>query len=551
MAGDAKTLLVAGGEALAVGDWATALDSFRAALDHAESAEALSGLANALWWLGDVAEAVACRERAYAEFRRRPDPVQAALTAVRLCVDYRANFGNFAASGGWLARATRLVDDYGLEPLRGWILLMRAYVGDDPRLGEKWAREAVQLARETGDLDLELCALSQVGASLIEQGRVTEGVVLLDEAMAGSLGGEGESPDTVVFTSCHMIASCSRCADFERAVQWVQAADQFTQRFGCPFLYTFCRTLYGGVLVATGDWEQAEQELAAAVDMSRTALSGLHGQALSFLAELRLAQGRIEEAEQLVSGLEDHPAMAAVLATIHLARSKPALAATTLLRRLDEVGENRLESAVLVELLGEAEIAQGHTDEATDRGQRLVDLGADRDCAVMIARGERLIGHATAVSGDVEKARTHLDAALGGFARLDLTVEAARARRLLAATLREVEPEVAVAEARAALSVFEDLGAGLDADATAAMLRDLGVVAARAGPRGVGILTRRELEVLGLLGQGLSNPEIADRLYISRRTVEHHVARVLSKLHMKNRTEAATYAVREGVAGNR
>jgi DNA-binding NarL/FixJ family response regulator len=102
-----------------------------------------------------------------------------------------------------------------------------------------------------------------------------------------------------------------------------------------------------------------------------------------------------------------------------------------------------------------------------------------------------------------------------------------------------------VAEARAALATFEDLGASRDADVTAALLRGLGVKAARAGPRGIGALTKREREVLGLLGQGLSNPEIAQRLYLSRRTVEHHVAGVLSKLQVRSRAEAAAYAVRE------
>jgi tetratricopeptide (TPR) repeat protein len=301
-------LLAAGDEALRAGDWASARDSLRAALDREESTEALVGLADALWWLGEIQDAVGYRERAYAQFRRRPDPVHAALIAVRLCVDYRANFGNFAASAGWLARAARLVEEFRLDPLRGWILLLKAYDGSDPTLSEKRAREAGELARQSGDLDLELCALSQIGASLIDQGRVAEGVGLLDEAMAGSLGGEGGSRDTVVFTSCHMIASCTRCAEFERAVQWIRAADQFTERYGCPFLYAFCRTLYGGVLFATGAWKQAEEEFRTALEMSRTSLAGIHGQALSSLAELRLAQGRIEEAERLVAGFEDHVA---------------------------------------------------------------------------------------------------------------------------------------------------------------------------------------------------------------------------------------------------
>jgi DNA-binding NarL/FixJ family response regulator len=94
------------------------------------------------------------------------------------------------------------------------------------------------------------------------------------------------------------------------------------------------------------------------------------------------------------------------------------------------------------------------------------------------------------------------------------------------------------------LSVFEDLGAGRDADAAAALLRDLGVKAARTGPKNVGLLTKREQEVLALLGEGLSNPEIAERLFLSRKTVEHHVARILSKLGLRGRAEAAALAAR-------
>ncbi len=61
-------------------------------------------------------------------------------------------------------------------------------------------------------------------------------------------------------------------------------------------------------------------------------------------------------------------------------------------------------------------------------------------------------------------------------------------------------------------------------------------------------LTEREVEVLRLVAQGLSNDEIAEKLVVSERTVRTHVSHILDKLHLANRTQMALYAVREGIA---
>jgi DNA-binding NarL/FixJ family response regulator len=98
-------------------------------------------------------------------------------------------------------------------------------------------------------------------------------------------------------------------------------------------------------------------------------------------------------------------------------------------------------------------------------------------------------------------------------------------------------------EARQALRTFEDLGATQDADQAAAFLRALGV-AGRTGPKQLGELSKREVEVLRLLGEGLTNAEIAARLYISTKTVATHAGDIFAKLQLRNRAEAAAFAHR-------
>jgi DNA-binding NarL/FixJ family response regulator len=126
-------------------------------------------------------------------------------------------------------------------------------------------------------------------------------------------------------------------------------------------------------------------------------------------------------------------------------------------------------------------------------------------------------------------------------------MELARTRLEMARALADRSPEVAIAEARSALVDFERLEAARHADAAGALLRSLGAPV-RTGPKGVGALTKREAEVLQLIGAGLSNPEIGDRLFITRKTVETHVGNLLSKLGLRNRAEAAAFVAREKIS---
>jgi DNA-binding CsgD family transcriptional regulator len=125
------------------------------------------------------------------------------------------------------------------------------------------------------------------------------------------------------------------------------------------------------------------------------------------------------------------------------------------------------------------------------------------------------------------------------FVELAMPYDAARSRIALARLTRTADQEAAAEEAKGALATFEELGAIPDADAAAAVLREWGVKAVRRGPNAVGSLTTREREILALLGEGLTNREIAARLFITPKTVEHHVGHVLTKLDLKRRGEPA------------
>ncbi|TCC22183.1 helix-turn-helix transcriptional regulator [Kribbella speibonae] len=528
-------LLAAGERALGDGDWSAARTAFDSAVSLEASAAGLSGLGDAHWWLGDTRAAFSCWERAYA-LSSRTDPARAVFVALGLSLLYDANFGNRAAAQGWAARAVRVASQLGDPVLAAWASLAQAGSADDPARVVSCAKASYDVAVSVGDHDLELCALSLWGAARINLGQVLEGMALLDEALAGALG--GARPDTVVFTSCLLMRSCVRGGDFLRVVQWTRSLDSFIERYGCPYLHATCRASYGAVLVSIGDWPRAESELTAANELARDAMPAVRAEAAAFLAELRLGQGQFGEARRLLTGFEERPVVQPVLAALYLASGETATAVSLVRRQLDSV--HPLEEARLREVLGSACLAAGDIAGAAAEAEQLSALGTAADSGLIAARAARLCGRALTARGKFGEAVARLTAALSWFGLLEMPLEVARTRMLLADAMAGDDLAPAVAEVRIAHAVFEDLGATADADAAAAWLRSAGAtVARRLGPRGLGLLTKREYDVLAVLAEGLPNPEIAARLYISRRTVEHHVASILSKLGVRNRTEAA------------
>ena len=529
-------------DALRSADWETAKAGFSAHLEeHPGDPAALDGLGRTLWWLGERPQGIERRREAYAEYKRRGEDLAAANLATYLAAEHRIA-GDAGAANGWLARAGRLLEGKGATAERGWLEVERAKRAGRPGEKERHANEAAEIARRVGDPDLEAAALAQLGLARVDAGEVDAGMTMLDEAMAIATGGEASDPLAIGDTCCSTLVACDRLADFEHAADWCRVVVDFTGKRGYTPLHAWCRTIYAGVLVATGEWELAEEELQTAL----AAYDGLGGDervfAVARLADLRLRQGRLGEAETLLDGYQDHPLALSAAVGLALARGDTALACALATRRLEAAGDDHAALAAVLPACLDAQLGARNLEAASAAAARMRALGLELGRANLIALAQLGEGRIAAASGDADQARALLEPPLEAFARLRMPLEEGRTRLELA---RASDPELALVHARAALATFERLGARVHADETAAFLREQGV-SGRSAPRIEGELTAREREVLDLLGEGLSNRGIAERLFISPKTAEHHVGRILGKLGLRSRAEAAAYAVRGG-----
>jgi DNA-binding CsgD family transcriptional regulator/Tfp pilus assembly protein PilF len=533
----------AGWQHFAHAEWAAARDSFAAALEQDPGdPEALDGLGQSLWWLGDREAGIERRRQAYAAYRRAGDERSAGRLATYLAGEHRID-GQDAAAAGWLARARRLLAGADTGPELGWLAIEEAKRAGDPAAMERHARAALAVAHAAASPDVECMALAQLGRALVRQGRTAEGMDLLDEAMTVALGGETSDPLACGDACCTTLVVCDGLADLNRAAQWCQIVVEFTERRRFTPVQSWCRGIYGAVLVRAGDWERAEAVLAEALKLPADRLRG-GGRALplAVLAGLRLRQGRSDEAERLLAGLEDDPVALGPLVLLALERGDPALALALLERRVAAAGED---GEVLV-LRGAVALADGDHEAAAAAAGRLSRLAEELARDDLSAEAAALSGRAAAAAGDEGAAVRDLGEAVARFAALPFPLEEARARLDLARVHAAAGSPLALAAARAARDAFERLGARRDADHAAALLRDLGAAGRTAARGDRDELTLREREVLGLVAAGLSNAEIAERLVIAPKTAEHHVGRVLAKLGARSRAEAAAHAVRMG-----
>jgi DNA-binding CsgD family transcriptional regulator len=530
--------------AFARSDWEAARDAYRRAAEADPSGEALDGLGQALWWLGDEEQGIDLRAKAFVAYQRAGAVAEAANVAIYLAAEYRLA-GNASVSNGWLGRGARLLEACGDCAARGWLHIERSKRAGTFEEAEAEARIAVDLARRIGDAALEGAALSHAGRALIRLGRHGEGMALLDEAMAIATSVESDDPMAIGDACCTTLTACEHLADPGRALDWGRAISDFFRRRRFLPLLSWCRSVYAGFLIATGRWDDAERMLERALADEDALPNPNRGVALVQLGDLRVRQGRLEEAAALLAGLEDRASALGPAVRLHVARGELELARERI--------ERRLESAPVGAAAADAYALCAHVALARSDAQAAAQAVENAAAAASAARRGDLSAVASVLEARLARLRGEgpdaaaLEAAIECFSELGLVLEEGDARVELARALAGTHPAVAVEHARAALRTFDSLGAARHADEAAALLRELGAPG-RQAPRTKAALSSRERQVLDLLGCGLSNPEIAERLVISPRTAEHHVRNVLSKLNLRNRAEAAAYAVRRGGA---
>lgn len=252
---------------------------------------------------------------------------------------------------------------------------------DDPAVLLASAELALDRARRFGDVNLETKALADAGLAHVQAGRMAEGMALLDEAMALAYG-PADDVDVTGKSVCSFFTACYYAADFDRAGSWAQVLRRHGLIGKAPgvqvFLANHCDAVQATLLCELGRWGEAEALLTRAIEDFEDSMGMPSWHLAIALAELRIRQGRLADAELLLLGKEGHLQALLPAARLHLARGDHDLARATAVRGLRAVRDDRLRAAELLAVLVDVELGVGDLDAAAAA------------CDDLVARADRL-----------------------------------------------------------------------------------------------------------------------------------------------------------------
>lgn len=474
--GDPVELVAVGRQALAAGEIADAIEALTAAVQAGDVAQAHDVLGGIGFMTEDFALSRRHYETAFRGYQTAGEPRAAALCGTMLGHLHFAALGNEAAGRGWLQRSRRLLEREGRCVERGYLeLALAACDVRDMSALERSAELALELATEFGDLDLQVRALADGGLALVSQGRLADGFARLDEAMVPISSGEVRAPMAAGLAFCAMLTACDRTGDLRRAQEWTRLCQELVLDHlegQVPVLHAHCRIAYGSVLCTAGRWPEAETEILRALAPSATAFVAKRADGIARLAELRLQQGRLAEAAELLAPVEDRFEVCEQLARLRWARGEQDLAVAVIFRALGELVADRLRCGPLLALLVDVELARGDLPAAKAALSRLAATVDGVDCATLQAAAAVAAGRVAVADEEHEQAIERFGEALRHTSTDEHPATAAAARLDLAQALAATgQTPAAVSEARAALAVFERLGADRYADRAGALLR--------------------------------------------------------------------------------
>jgi DNA-binding CsgD family transcriptional regulator len=560
-----------------------------------ELVDVLYDASYALGGAGEVAKARDLVQRAV-DLEGGADPERVAFLLERLGrTQWLA--GDLVSATATLERAAALIE--GREPsdaaarviggLAGLLML-----GGSTSRAIATGHRAVELARQVGSREAEAQALNTLGASLADRGRCEEGIEAGRRGLALSI--ELDRPDEIHRGYACLSTALSECGRNEEAYEVAMEGDGWAIAQGRRFQRAFLRGNAASELFAMGRWREA-------AELTDLDLRGIEGVAVLNMAltaaPLAIHTGRLDDARDLLG-----PARARIRILRDAQFTGPiSVALAELALAEGRIGDASAAIAEGLALMAETEDVRFHGQlmalmvrvsalEAASARARRDD--AAREAAMASARSSldelrRLVASSAAASDTARRdvaaslataEAEHLDLcgspSAAGWAHAAEAWDATpRPFRAAMCRLREAEAWLtsgARAEGVAALEASHraalEIGATVladDAERLASLARvtlAASIAGAPEGPSGEAQtaealgpdagpafdLTERELQILPLLAAGYSNRQIGETLFISPSTAGVHVSRILGKMGVASRVEAAAVAVRHGLA---
>ncbi len=507
--------------------------------------EELELLATSAFMIGHDDDFLGYLERAHHAFLDAGEPMRAVRCAFWVGINLALR-GEMSRATGWLGRAQRLVErEEGDCVERGYLLvpvMLRHEASGNWEAAYTAAAEAAEIAERFGDVDLLALAVHEQGLILVNQGRVEEGLGLVDEAMVAVTAGE-LSPIVTGIVYCSVISGCQEVYALRRAREWTDALTQWCEEQ--PEMVAFtgqCLVHRAEILELHGAWRDALDEARRARKRCEQGKNPMAtAQAFYRQGEIHRLQGNYSAAGEAYRdasrfGWEPQPG----LALSWLAEGKGDAAAAALRRALGETTKP-LKRARLLPAYIEIMLAVGDIEEARNACRELEEISARYESGMLGAMVAHAKGAVELTAGDARTSLFALRRAWQSWQELEVPYEAARVRVLLGLACRALgDHDTAALELEAARDLFAQLGAAPDLARVDSLIRRSPSVDDHG-------LTARELQVLSLVAAGATNRAIASELVLSERTVDRHVSNIFTKLGVSSRTAATAYAYKHSL----